>query len=151
MELYLSLRKHNSSAFHWIHSKEWLKRNFSQQNHNILKQKHDEGELNGCNQLWVTNNFITWLTYQYFIVISKEKIYYLSNAFTLIPCYWVLPCWAVKTQKKTKWDRGMGIWDEWATMSVWNFTLLQSYLSCIIRLQQMKLNAMIIRIIANSF
>ena len=100
MELYLSLRKHNSSAFHWIHSKEWLKRNFSQQNHNILKQKHDKGELNGCNQLWVANNFITWLTYQYFIVISKEKIYYLNDAITLIPCYWVLPCWAAKTQKR---------------------------------------------------
>ena len=89
-ELHFCLRKHNLPALHWSHYNEWLKRNFSSQNHNILRQKHDEGEPNnGCNHLLVVNNLITWLTYQYSVIISKEMIYYLSNAFAQIPCYWV--------------------------------------------------------------
>ena len=100
LELHLSLRKYNLPALHWCHSKEWLTGNFSWQNHNISRQKHDEGEPNGWNQLWVANNFINWLTYKYFVVISKEMIFYLSDAFTQIPCYWVLSCWAAKKQKE---------------------------------------------------
>ena len=94
MELHLSLRKYNLPELYGSHSKERLKGNFSWQNHNILRQKHDEGESNGWNQLWLVNNFITWL------VISKDVIYYLSDAVTQIPCYWVLSCWAAKKQKR---------------------------------------------------
>ena len=88
-------------------------RNFSWQNHNILRQRHVEGEPNGRNHLLVVNHFIAWLTYQYILVISKEMIYFLSDAFTQIPSNWVLSCWAAKKQKKTKGHRGVGIWDEY--------------------------------------
>ena len=147
LEWHLSLRKYNLPALHWCYSKEWLKGNFSWQNHNISRQKHDEGESNGWNQLWVANNFINWLTYKYFVVISKEMIFYLIDAFTQIPCYWVLPCWAAKKQKKNETEE----WEFEVNGLPCLFEiliLLQSYLSCIIRLQ-MKQNTMIIKIITN--
>ena len=113
----LSLRKYNLPELYWSHSKEWLKKNCSSQNHNILRQKHGEGEPNGWNQSLLVNNFITWLIWQYFEVISKEKIYYLSDAFTQIPCYWVLSCWAAKKQKDKMRQRNGNL--RWMGYSVW--------------------------------